>query len=99
MHSGRAKLQLGRILATPDALRALEDSEQSPVHFLQRHQQGDWGDVCDEDKQLNDQALLDGSRILSAYQTSKGAKIWIITEAADHDGHRLASTILLPENY
>ncbi len=99
MQNGKAKFQLGRIFSTPDALRALEDSGQTPVLFLQRHQQGDWGDICDEDKQLNDQAVIDGSRILSAYQTSKGVKIWIITSAADDEGHRMTSTILLPENY
>jgi hypothetical protein len=28
-----------------------------------------------------------------------GAKIWIITEAADDDGQREATTILLPDEY
>jgi hypothetical protein len=55
--------------------------------------------VCDEDKRLNDQSLQDGSRLLSAYRTAKDVRIWIITEAADDDGHRMATTILLPEEY
>ena len=32
-------------------------------------------------------------------QPSKGTKLWIITEAADERGHRLATTLLLPEEY
>ena len=35
---------------------------------------------------LNDQSLVDGSRILSAYKTLKGERLWIITEAADDRG-------------
>ena len=90
---------LGRILATPGALRALQDSNQSPQEFLDRHSTGDWGDLCPEDKDLNDYAVQDGSRLLSAYETNAGDKIWVITEAADEDGERAATTILLPEEY
>lgn len=90
---------LGRVLATPGALDVLEASGQSPSEFLSRHARNDWGVVGDEDKGLNDQALVDGSRILSAYHTSKGVKLWIITEAADDAGNRAATTILLPEEY
>ena len=95
----KPKFPLGRLVATPGALEVLEESGQNPTHFLAQHVQGDWGDVCDEDKQLNDQSLIDGSRILSAYQTIKGVKVWIITEAADDNGARVATTILLPSEY
>jgi hypothetical protein len=59
----------------------------------------DWGDLCDEDRQANDLALIDGSRILSAYRTSLGEKIWVITEAVDDAGNRAATTVLLPGEY
>ncbi len=52
-----------------------------------------------EDKRLNDQALVDGSRLLSAYRTLKGERIWIITEAVGDDGKRSATTLLLPAQY
>jgi len=96
---GRPKFSLGQILATPGALEALEESGQTPEFFLARHVQGDWGEVCDEDKLANDQSLIDGSRLLSAYQTLRNRRLWIITEAADDNGHRLATTLLLPEEY
>jgi len=41
---------------------------------LQRHVGGDWGDVCAEDKLLNDRALVEGTRILSAYRATNGTK-------------------------
>ena len=95
----KPKFNLGRILATPGALEVLEESGQTPQFFLEKHQYGDWGEVCDEDKQLNDQSLVDGSRILSAYRTLKGERLWIITEATDDQGHRSSSTILRPSEY
>lgn len=88
------KFSLGKIVATPGAIEALNESGQTPEFFLEQHAAGDWGTVDDEDWQLNDQAFKEGSRILSAYQTLKGTKIWIITE---HD--RSVTTILLPSDY
>jgi hypothetical protein len=93
------QLTLGQIVATPAALEAIEASGQSPADFLRRHASKDWGDLDDEDKRLNDEAVQDGSRILSAYHTSDGTKLWVITEAEDDDGHRAATTILLPDEY
>ena len=42
----------------------------------------------------HDEAVQDGSRILSAYSTLKGKKVWVITEA-----NRSLTTLLLPEEY
>jgi hypothetical protein len=81
-------------MATPAALETLAKSGQSPAHVLLRHASGDWGDVGPEDRRLNDEAVRDGSRILSAYRTAKGVKLWVITEA-----DRSSTCILLPEEY
>jgi len=86
-------------VATPGALEVLAASGESAATFLDRHAKGDWGNLSDDDKRLNDEAVADGGRILSAYKTSNGTKIWIITEAADDAGHRVATTVLLPEEY
>ena len=93
------KFAIGKTLATPAALEALEESGQSPDFFLDRHVQGDWGDVDASDQQANDEALVSGERLLSAYKTLKGQRIWIITEAKGDEGQRAATTILLPEEY
>ena len=85
---------LGQNLATPGALEALAASGQSPVEFLRRHVVGDYGIVGSDDAKLNDEAVINGERLLSAYRTKKGEKIWIITEA-----DRSVTTILLPEEY
>ena len=97
--NGKPKFNLGQIVATPGALEAMKESGQTPDFFLAKHVRGDWGEVCPEDARLNDQALVDGSRLLSAYRTIRNVRVWLITEAADDQGHRLATTLLLPEEY
>lgn len=93
------KFQLGRLLITPGAQEALEATGESPLAFIfGRHAKSDWGDVDAEDSALNDEALKDGSRLLSAYHLKDGTKIWVIT-SAESDNGREATTILLPEEY
>jgi hypothetical protein len=92
--------KLGQVVATPGAIEALEKAGQSAWELLSAHAQGRWGDeLSQEDKELNDAALVDGSRILSAYRTRLGVKLWVITEATDDEGQRAATTILLPDEY
>lgn len=86
------RFPLGQICATPAALDAL--SPEDIQSALGRHVRGDWGDVCREDKDLNEMALLSGTRLLSSYQNQAGRKFWIITEA-----DRSLTTVLLPEDY
>lgn len=90
----KPQFPLGQTVATPGALDALEASGQTPLEFLKRHVRGDWGEVDEEDSEANDNALESGDRVLSAYRTRRGDRIWIITEA-----DRSATTILLPEEY
>lgn len=87
------RFQLGRVLATPGALAVLERVEVTPSSLLRRHVRGDWGDLCPEDRQANEEALKVGSRLLSSYKVADD-KVWVITEA-----DRSATTLLLPEEY
>ena len=89
-----ARFSLGRVVATPGALKALEEANQNPLEFLERHQAGDWGELCDEDKDENEFSVRNGFRILSAYRTRNNVKIWVITEA-----DRSVTTLLLPHEY
>ena len=95
----RPRFSLGRVLATPAALQVLEASGRTPADYLDRHIRGDWGDLSAGDRELNDEALGDGSRIFSAYVVGKNQKIWIITEAVGDHGQRASTTILLPSEY
>ena len=98
--TGNPKFAMGRLLSTPGALAALEEAGLSLASLLSRHVSGDWGDLSDDDKQANELALQDGSRIFSAYVlAATRQKVWCITEAEDDSGQRASTTILLPEDY
>jgi hypothetical protein len=90
---------VGHIAITPGALAALQLHGVAPETLLDRHASGDWGDIDAEDQGLNEQALLTGDRLLSVYPIAEGVTVWVITEAADEDGQRAATTVLLPNEY
>ncbi len=85
---------LGQVVATPGALEVLEHGEINPFSLITRHVTGDWGNMVEEDKQANQEALEQGNRIFSAYELENGQKIWVITE-----WDRSVTTILLPNEY
>jgi len=87
-------LQLGQVVATPGAVNALKQAHQTASDLLNWHLSGDWGDLCDEDRELNDEATKNGSRVLSSYTLSTGEKLWVITEA-----DRSSTCLLLPSEY
>lgn len=86
------RFKIGNVYATPGAMEVLDKEEG--IALLFRHHCGDWGTVDAEDKQANEDALKHGARLLSAYTTKAGVKVWIITEA-----DRSTTTILLPDEY
>jgi hypothetical protein len=89
----RAPLPLGRVVATPGALKLLLETGGHPCEYLARHATGDWGELCAFDRRQNQIALREGYRVFSSYDVPTG-RVWVITEA-----DRSVTTILLPEEY
>jgi len=82
-----------------DMICADEHAQEIVQSCLERHCKGDWGDLCEDDKAMNDESL-EAERnggwtdsLFSSYETDVG-KIYVITEC-----DRSATTILLPEEY
>jgi len=103
-----ALFHLGHLVATPGALRALEELGVTPLSLIFRHVVGDWGDLCAEDQQANATAIESGARIFSSYKLKRSnngqqtdVTIWAITEASDGTigGPRSHTTLLLPTEY
>lgn len=84
---------LGKIVLTRGAADLFLSKNASFLACLNRHASGDWGDLCEEDKEANNSAITAPDRILSSYDIG-GKKLWIITEA-----DRSCTTLLLPEEY
>ena len=72
------------------------------IHCLARHMRGDWGCVCEEDRETNNEAVTSGASypVRLSDRREKPCKgygdntLWIITEA-----DRSVTTFLLPEEY
>ncbi|KPA90340.1 hypothetical protein ACMGT0_20210 [Pseudomonas sp. RHF3.3-3] len=88
--------QPGRFVQSKGVHALVKQKLLDPSVYLSRHLVGDWGDLDDEDKQSNKQALEHGLRLLSAYKIDAAGedKLWIITEA-----DRSCTTLLLPSEY
>ena len=89
-HIMKPRFPLGMIVATPGAIALRIDLSR----YLHRHHCGDWGDLCRDDKQSNEDALIDGNRILSCYKLPEGRNIYIITEC-----DRSSTCVMLCEEY
>ncbi len=91
------KFNSGRLVVTRGVNDLMAHDEKFAGHVylsLKRHLAGDWGEVCDEDRVANEQALKEGTRLFSVYQKERLPKIWVITE-----WDRSVTTILFPEEY
>lgn len=84
---------IGQLVATPGALKALEEAQINPLLLVGRHISGDYGELGIEDVQSNVRAIEAGLRILSAYDV-RGERLYVITEA-----DRSLTTILLSSEY
>lgn len=89
-HLMKPRFQLGKTVATSGAIALGIDL----THYLFRHHCGDWGELCEEDKQANEDALVDGDRILSSYRLPAGQKIFVITE-----WDRSSTCVMLSDEY
>ena len=95
-------LSLGQVVATA-SIHSLMSSDLSFHTFvytsLMRHEDGDWGEVCEEDQESNEMALVSDRRIFSVYECGPvhqeyGRKIYVITES-----DRSVTTVLWPREY
>jgi len=99
--ANKIRFDPGRCVGTPAAIDLLAQQYILPADLLDRHVSGDWGAVSDDDRQANEIALAEGARLVSAYLLNGDAdlKILIVTDAADDDGVRAHTTMMLPSEY
>ena len=93
--ASQARFSTGQLVMTIGVDDLVRQGRLNPAPFLRRHLHGDWGDLSDGDRQLNDAALKSGEdRLFSSYQVTRDLKLWIITE-----WDRSVTTLLLPSEY
>lgn len=66
------------------------------VNIIHQYCNREWGDLCRQDKKMNEDAIKHGGRIVAAYQTSEG-KVYIITD--DTKATEWITTVLFASEY
>lgn len=84
----------GRCCATPAAVHELAVHYVLAEDLLNRHVNGDWGDLSYEDRLRNELALVEMERLMSCYSVEDGVKIYVVTEA-----DRSTTTVMLDSEY
>ena len=92
---------LGKVVCTATLNNAMSENKQfasEVMSALQKYCNKDWGDLCEEDKQINDDALQypEDLYLLAAYKTCKG-KIYIITERISENAGDNVTTLCFPD--
>ena len=93
--ASQARFSPGQVVMTIGVDDLVQQGRLNPTPYLRRHLSGDWGDLSDDDRRLNDAALKSGEdRLFSSYEVTRDLKLWIITE-----WDRSVTTLLLPSEY
>jgi hypothetical protein len=61
---------------------------------LFRHQSGDWGQISERFRAANDDGIVAGTRLLSAYKTDSVPQFFVLTES-----DRSKTTVLRPDEF
>jgi len=109
------RFALGQLYYTPGAQEVLQRYQISPFDLLKRHVMGDWGELCAEDVQANEEALTCGARLMSSYtlpspnsdsdntvdgnNQSDGSTLKPVKIWLITESDRSVTTILLPDEY
>jgi hypothetical protein len=89
------RFSTGELVMTAGVDELVRQGRLDPSSYLRRHLIGDWGDLTESDRRLNDTALLSGEdRLFSSYLVAENLKLWINTE-----WDRSVTTLLLPDEY
>jgi hypothetical protein len=89
---GAALFKIGRVTTTP-AIRELTSQGLDWADLVERHTRGDWGDVTEEQGEANWDALMNGGKLMSSYESpySDEDAVLVVTNA-----DRTFTTVMLP---
>lgn len=89
--------ELGRVVTTCGVAEKMQNDISfgiGVVDALERHSKGDWGNISDDDRDVNNEAVKNGDDGIMSSYTIGSTEIWIMTE-----WNRSVTTVLFPEEY
>jgi hypothetical protein len=79
LEASNAKFKVGQVVITPAASAALEASGQTLAELLAQHQAGDWGDVSEQVRAVNERGLAESFNLQSVYVVAPGQRLVVVT--------------------
>jgi hypothetical protein len=80
VHIATGTLKLSERVYWLDSRRLLD-----PLPYVQRHRRGDWGDVDDQQRRLNQDAISNDGALYSLYQVTPTLALVVITGAGRNE--------------
>jgi predicted transcriptional regulator len=90
-------MNIGQILVTRGVAAMARENKKFASFVeasLERYRKGDWGEMSEGEKHLNDVSEETGRLVLSSYESADFPEIWIMTSP-----DRSYSTVMFPEDY
>jgi hypothetical protein len=73
------RFEVGEIIVTPAATEALAANGQALETLLARHRSGDWGDVSEQVRGVNERGLVERFNLHSTYTLADGRRLAVVT--------------------
>lgn len=90
-------INIGRVLVTGGIAQLSREKPEFAAFVqssLDRYRRGDWGEMSDQDKLLNEQSLEKNLRLFASYESGIFPEIWIATKP-----DRSYTTVTFPDEY
>ena len=84
------KFEVGEVVVTPAASAAIQTVGHSLDDVLARHCSGDWGDVSEQARDINERGLIEQFNVQSSYLLPTGQRLVVVT-----NGHRTLTMVHL----
>lgn len=73
------KFEVGEIVVTPAARAAVEANGLTLDQLLARHRAGDWGEVSEQVRTVNERGLSEQFNLQSSYELADGQRLTVVT--------------------
>lgn len=80
-NSSRSRFSLGKVIINPSVESRVQDGSLNAELFLERHAQGDWGEVPPDRRRANDLGVTHRDLVFSRYVLDQSSRLYVITDA------------------
>ncbi len=77
----RARLALGKVIINRNVASRVQEGSLNAQDYLDRHAQGDWGDLPPDRHRANDRGVTHHDLVYSRYVLDPSSRLYVITDS------------------